>query len=519
MPQVNNNIMFKFGLQASYDAIPSKDVNTLYFTTDKQRLFVGDIEYTRPINRGASLPDSMLPPDSLFVLVSGGVRDLYYSKDGTSWEQVAHLPAVVTGGVFGNNTTTSLGFAGKFKVPKVTVDNRGAVTAIEDVELTLPAAPDATTITVVGNDGAGNVITGMTSEGTTVTVTKGTMATPEDVSNAVSNKLDKNAEIAAATKTKITYDKNGLVTKGEDLAASDIPNLPASKISSGTLDVARIPNITLAKVTDAGTAAAKNAATSAISDNATSNDLVSAAQVATYVDGRVADLAGAMHFIGVKTTIPTSGTFHDGDVILVGNKEYVFSTASGSSVATRWVELGDESIYAVKGAIVNADIAANAAIDQSKINGLTEALNAKANAADIPDHLPNPNALKFGSKTYDGSSAAEITKADIGLGNVDNTADSVKNVASAAKLTNGRTIGISGAVTGTATEFDGSKNITINTTSVDGSKVNGKVSAAASADSATTATKATQDAEGNVISTTYATKTELANAALVWGTF
>ena len=74
-------------------------------------------------------------------------------------------------------------------------------------------------------------------------------------------------------------------------------------------------------------------------------------------------------------------------------------------------------------------------------------------------------------------------------------------------------------IVGTATEFDGTKNITINTTSVDGSKVTGKVSAAASADSATTATKATQDAEGNVISTTYATKTELANAALVWGTF
>ena len=71
-------------------------------------------------------------------------------------------------------------------------------------------------------------------------------------------------------------------------------------------------------------------------------------------------------------------------------------------------------------------------------------------------------------------------------------------------------------IVGTATEFDGTKNSTINTTSVDGSKVNGKVSAAASADSAT---KATQDAAGNVISATYATKTELANAALVWGTF
>ena len=38
------------------------------------------------------------------------------------------------------------------------------------------------------------------------------------------------------------------------------------------------------------------------------------------------------------------------------------------------------------------------------------------------------NALTFGSKTYNGSSAQTITKNDVGLGNVDNTADSQKNV-------------------------------------------------------------------------------------------
>ena len=38
------------------------------------------------------------------------------------------------------------------------------------------------------------------------------------------------------------------------------------------------------------------------------------------------------------------------------------------------------------------------------------------------------NALTFGSKTYNGSSAQTITKDDIGLGNVDNTADSQKDV-------------------------------------------------------------------------------------------
>ena len=104
-----------------------------------------------------------------------------------------------------------------------------------------------------------------------------------------------------------------------------------------------------------------------------------------------------------------------------------------------------------------------------------------------------------------------LTKSDVGLANVNNTTDSVKNVASATKLTTARTIGgvvfdgtaninlpgvntagnqntsgnaatatklqtarsiaISGAVTGTATSFDGSSDITIATTAIDGSNI------------------------------------------------
>lgn len=59
---------------------------------------------------------------------------------------------------------------------------------------------------------------------------------PDDI-GAVSS----NHPITAGTKTKISYDTQGLVTVGEDLLASDIPNLNASKITAGTFDVARIP--------------------------------------------------------------------------------------------------------------------------------------------------------------------------------------------------------------------------------------------------------------------------------------
>ena len=90
----------------------------------------------------------------------------------------------------------------------------------------------------------------------------------------------------------------------------------------------------------------------------------------------------------------------------------------------------------------------------------------------------------------------DLTKSDVGLGNVDNTADANKVVASASKLTTARTITIAGAATGSAS-FDGSANATI---TVD-------------------VARATSDAAGNNIEETYATKVEVQSAALKWGEF
>ena len=56
-----------------------------------------------------------------------------------------------------------------------------------------------------------------------------------------------------------------------------------------------------------------------------------------------------------------------------------------------------------------------------------------------------------------------VTKTQVGLSNVDNTADSVKVVASAGKLTTARNITLSGDVSGSV-NFDGSENVSITTT-------------------------------------------------------
>jgi hypothetical protein len=55
--------------------------------------------------------------------------------------------------------------------------------------------------------------------------------------NETAELMPRNAAITGATKTKITYDSDGLVTAGADLAATDIPSgIDATKIGSGAVD-------------------------------------------------------------------------------------------------------------------------------------------------------------------------------------------------------------------------------------------------------------------------------------------
>ena len=104
-----------------------------------------------------------------------------------------------------------------------------------------------------------------------------------------------------------------------------------------------------------------------------------------YVDEKTEGLTGAMHFVGEATvTITTDGSRVDpqitgynfryaqpGDVILANNaQEFVWT-------GTIWRLLGDEGSYAIKGNIRNADIHDDAAIAQSKIDGLEDALDEK----------------------------------------------------------------------------------------------------------------------------------------------
>ena len=530
MPATSGIIEFKYGLQAAYNSA-TKNANTIYFTTDAQRLFVGDTEYTRPVSHGAALPSSFLPPDSLFVLESGTARSLYFSKDGKTWELIAKLNATIANGVVGNNTEGAVDFGGSFKIPKVTYDDRGNITAAEDVTITLPAKPADIKNTVKVN-GTGNAVTGATFDtaGHALTLTKGeTFATKASVdalaekpamditstqitnwdnevgAKAIANAAVKaNAAITGGTHTKITYDAKGLVTGGTDLTAADIPTL------------------TLAKISDAGDAAKKGVATTV---TAGGTNLPTAGAVQTAINSAI---SGVTQFEIVKVEsfdkLPSTGV--KGVIYLVPHThgsndtfdEYIWNT---SAAEPAYEKIGNTDVdlsgyvptsRKINGQSLDADvnittITGNAGsankvnhaitIDGQKFDGYAAVTISTAKSVSSLTDTTITSAANGNSLVYNGTAWVNktLTKADVGLGNVDNTADSAKSVASAGKLTTARTITLAGDATGSVS-FDGSKNVSI----------------------AVTGVKAAADGKGNNIVATYATKAEVAAAALKWQT-
>lgn len=111
-----------------------------------------------------------------------------------------------------------------------TVGTRQQINLIEGSNVTLTvsdnAGSDRVDVTIASTAGGG---------GTWGSIT-GTLSNQTDLQTALDGKVDENAPITGATKTKITYDAKGLVTAGDDLAAGDLPTgIDAAKIADGTV--------------------------------------------------------------------------------------------------------------------------------------------------------------------------------------------------------------------------------------------------------------------------------------------
>lgn len=142
------------------------------------------------------------------------------------------------------------------------------------------------------------------------------------------------------------------------------------------------------------------------------------------LEGTITGLSGAMHFKGVETALPEDvSTYVDGDVIVVGEKEYVFNNGA-------FVEFGDVSaegdrISALEGVVGDAedglvkDVADNKSAIEAEVKRAGDAESALSNRLDALEAIDHEHANK---DVLDGITAEKVAAWDSAQANAEATA-------------------------------------------------------------------------------------------------
>ena len=182
-------------------------------------------------------------------------------------------------------------------------------------------------------------------------VTKGEDLTASDIPDLsstyatqtqLSTKVSSNSAITGATKTKITYDNKGLVTKGEDLTADDIPSLSSAKISSMT-------------------GYAKAATASEIKTTDSLNEAIGKLEKA--LDGKQDTLSGDLQSGNTPTKVWATDGTNQGWVSLAGNSGNNGQVINGADLA----EMYQSTEKLVPGDVVSIDTTRDNAIVKTKV--------------------------------------------------------------------------------------------------------------------------------------------------------
>ena len=257
----------------------------------------------------------------------------------------------------------------------------------------------------------------------------------------------------------------------------------------------------------------------------------------------------AISFLGTSTTVITDGgsekptiseteiTPVPGNVVLYGNQEYIYNTTG------KWELFGDEGSYALKttGITANNGLTSTAKLDGTGSIGIADSgvttakINAKAvTTAKIDDSAVTATQLASDAVITAKIKDANVTKAKLeasvqtSLGKADTAVQEITWTTGTVSPNGNQgatyILSVDGQMTGSAlttpeyveeaielvTGEIGEKTVKKYVDDAVAGVIAGEVKNAEYATSAGSATKATQDASGNVITSTYETKTDAA---------
>lgn len=141
--------------------------------------------------------------------------------------------------------------------------------------------------------------------------------------------------------------------------------------------------------------------------------------------------------------------------LAVGTNDQILRVAGG---VPTWVN----SPYLVSPTTTEGDLIVRGATADARLAKGTTGQFLVAGATSVSWGSSVPSLTVTTTATFTGAAVTGLTKAMVGLGSVNNTADIAKDVNSALKWTTARTITLTGAVTGSVS-MDGSANVSITT--------------------------------------------------------
>lgn len=207
--------------------------------------FYSDIQLNQSELKQAVIENQGVAPTNpkegqIYFNTASGTRGLYIYKNG-SWRKLldsesesGYVPTSRT--INGKALTSDITLYGT-DIAMSSTDATTVKSAIDSKQATITGA--ATTIVSDDLTASKALISNGSGKVAVSNVTSTELGYVSGVTSSIQTQLDNKVPkpataITAATKCKITYDSNGLVTAGANLQASDIPNLTTTKINALT---------------------------------------------------------------------------------------------------------------------------------------------------------------------------------------------------------------------------------------------------------------------------------------------